>query len=104
MKRPKKYNVDSKIRSALRRIWLYSPQRREALAGAKLRGMPLYACAKCKKHFIKQQVHVDHIEACGPSCIGNYDDFITKLFHGKLQVLCVLCHKVKSGVDLKTML
>lgn len=93
------YNVESKIRSALRKIWLFSPQRREALADARLRGLPLYKCAGCRKPFIKEQVHVDHVEACGKSHMGNFDVFIDRLFNGKLQILCAPCHDIKTKVD-----
>lgn len=99
----RKYNVESKIRSALRKIWLYSPQRKEALNKAKVRGMPLYICAHCKKTRLKEQVHVDHILACGVSAMGNFDVFISRLFEGELQVLCVDCHEVKSKLDKKAM-
>jgi hypothetical protein len=103
VRKPKKFNVESKIRSALRKIWLYSPQRREALSRAKIGGLPLWLCHTCKGSFVKEQVHVDHILACGPSKIGQFDVFIDRLFNGKLQVLCVFCHDDKSKKDNKLM-
>lgn len=103
MKRKKKYNVESKIRSALRKVWMYSPERKEALNQAKVRGLPLYVCAGCKRSCVKQQVHVDHVIACGESSMGNFDIFIHRLFQGRLQVLCVTCHEDKSRLDRKAM-
>ncbi len=92
MRKPKKFNVESKIRSALRKIWLYSPQRRETLNRAKIKGLPLWLCHTCKGSFVKEQVHVHHKITCGKSGMGNFDNFIDKLFNGKLEVLCVFCH------------
>lgn len=82
---------------------MYSPERKEALRKAQVRGLKLWVCASCKKPHIKEQVHVDHVEACGESSIGNFDTFIRRLFQGELQILCTSCHGAKSKLDKKFM-
>lgn len=114
----KKFNLRGRIICALRRIWLYSPLRREAKARAKAK--KLYKCAGCKKHFAK--VHVDHIKPVvdidGFPLVTVYDDdvipddvevdhwsiYINRLFCtiDNLQCLCDECHKRKTDNERKS--
>ena len=97
MRKPKTYNQWSKIRSALRKVWLYSPQRREALAAAKLGKDPLYLCCVCQKVHPKYAIEVDHIVPCGKlTGIDNISEFAFRLFEGHLQVMCRPCHALKT--------
>ena len=93
----KTWNQWSKIRSALRKVWLYSPQRREALIAAKMEKDPFYICYLCKKIYPKYAIDVDHVEPCGS--LLNYLDletFARRLFAGELQVVCKPCHALKT--------
>ena len=83
------------IRSQLRRLWLYSDQRKACLTAARVsRGK--YRCAKCNELFGPKEVQVDHIIEIGK--LISWDDWITKLFCdvSNLQVLCKSCHLAKT--------
>lgn len=93
MKKPKR-TTPSKIKSALRREWLRSPERAEALKRDK------YTCQGCgKKKSVKkgfeQKVEVHHFDEID---WGNLIDYLKNhLFvePKKLATLCPECHKRK---------
>jgi len=99
----KKYNLDKRFISFLRREWwFYCEARKEALNKAKcielISGASMWQCAKCKKRFVK--VYVDHIKP-----IGRPKDEKRRLDWNKLrdliwftshQVLCKKCHNKKT--------
>lgn len=97
----KKFNLKSLIIAKLRRLWLFSPLRREALKGASKVGKngTTYKCALTKKYFTKEMVTVDHIEPVVPvSGWDGWDGYINRLFcplEG-LQVLSKAAHEVKT--------
>lgn len=94
MRKAKNWNQWSKIRSALRKVWMYSPQRRMALASRKT-GDNLYLCELCipPKLHPKYAVEVDHITPCGTlKGLGDVKQFVDYLFHGELRVICKPCH------------
>lgn len=91
--------VHSKIRSVLRRLWLYSEPRREALRLAKHPGRGNgYACAICLGTTKKPEV--DHVCAVGATPGSKntngatWDQFIERLFcpASGLRILCGDCH------------
>ncbi len=91
--------LHSAIRSVLRRLWLYSEPRREALRLAKHPGRGNgYACAMCQGTTKKPEV--DHRIACGPTPGSKnangatWDGFIERLFCSAtgLRILCAECH------------
>lgn len=102
--RPKTFNLASRIRSALRKIWLYSPQRKEALEAAYTRTMgktKYRRCSECLGEFPTKDVAVDHIIPCGtmPGTRNarpedTLDAFVERLFCPSvgLRVLCTECH------------
>lgn len=94
----KKYNRTGLIIASLRKIWLFSPERREAKKKAK-RGKS-YLCACCKDTYLK--VSVDHIDPVGT--FVSWDAFINRLFCPieNLQVLCKECHDAKSQSERDT--
>lgn len=107
-KKPKKLGPPwSKIRSDLRKRWLWSPERRQALLGARVTGTSrpfLYVCNQCRGLFRESAIDIDHKIPCGKlkeDPLG----FITRLFCNPqtgLQALCKnKCHKEKSGEDRK---
>ena len=83
----------SRIKSALRKLWLQSRERAEAMKREK------YTCQKCNKKQSKakgkeQKIEVHHLEG-----IGNWDKVITLIqseilcSSDKLEVLCPECHR-----------
>lgn len=64
-----------------------------------------YKCNKCKKDYPAKAVQVDHIKPVVDIKTGftTWDDFIERLYCGKdnLQVLCKLCHDVKTKKEKK---
>ena len=85
-----------RVRSALRRLWLYSRERNAAIQEAH------YTCKKCgikqsKKKGFEVKVEVHHKEG-----IGNWEKVINIIFEellcsvDKLEVLCKECHKKET--------
>jgi len=88
-----KTTTDGKIRSALRRLWLRSRERSEALKKAQ------YSCHDCgvkqsRKKGHEQKVEVHHIDG-----ILNWQEIIKNirknLLNDNLEVLCPECHSKK---------
>lgn len=83
------------IVSCLRRLWLWSVERQQALqAGRISRGK--YACAECHKLFSAKSIQVDHKNPMGK--FMDWDIYINKLFcrPDQLQLLCKPCHAIKT--------
>lgn len=101
--------LKTRLRSAIRKEWLYSDLRRVALARARVsRGV--YKCAGCGKLFGPRQVDVDHKKQCTPK--GITPEERPKEFWGSLienmhycgpdglDVLCKEdCHKAKTKAE-----
>jgi hypothetical protein len=95
------------LRAAIRGVWLWGEQRKEALARAKVRGVAKgYLCEWCRTLTLKAQV--DHIVPCGAppgsksaAADATWDDYMSRMFidAGGLQVLCPTCHRVKTNND-----
>ncbi len=109
MKKKKKYNPYPLIRNALRKLWLQSPMRKEAVDRATIRetvlkkdGTPAkrkrivgYACEKCGKRLEKKELNVHHIQGTTTNIFEmKFDDYIQILFcpSSELMVLCKACH------------
>lgn len=101
------YNVASR---AVRKAFCYWPGRKQCLEEAKRphtgtnkRQKWEYLCNVCGGWFKKDDVQVDHIEPVGAfSHPNHHKPFITKMFFGKLQVLCKACHVLKCNEEKKT--
>lgn len=103
----KSFNYRPLIRSAARKIWMWSPMRREAIANARLPGYRFnhVGCAKCgvaMRESVKPPLFaVDHIvPASEPSAaIHNWNNFFERLFvpSTENQVLCYPCHDSKTA-------
>ena len=104
--------LKSRIVSALRKIWLHSEMRQEALRASRIeRGV--YRCGLCGKKMpatLKtangtiRKVAVDHKTRVVPETgWDSWDGFIERLFceQSKLQVLCFECHHEKSTRERK---
>lgn len=101
-RRKRTYNRHRLLIATWRKAWLYSPERREALEGAKT-GPDDYTCASCGKTFHRKEIAVDHIEPV--IAVGGFVDWNTyhdRLFvpPDRLQVLCKeTCHREKSKAE-----
>lgn len=89
------------FRSAIRKIWLFSAIRREALKRAKI-APGRYQCAHCKESFKSTEIEVNHKgDGCGS--LREFEDFspfISRMFSEDLdglEVLCKPCHLVISN-------
>lgn len=92
----------AKIRSALRKLWLWSATRREAKSNARVqRG--LYQCAECG--LLASDVEIDHIVPVGATPgsknsadADTWDSFMHKLFCDVdgLRAVCKHCHNRKT--------
>ena len=99
----KTYNWDTKIASALRKIWRFSPERHAALAAARAPELPSHVvCALCNEVIDKRTAAVDHVEPVVPLAgFVSWDDFILRLKSTNLRVLCTHCHKVITNEQSK---
>lgn len=86
-------------------MWSWWEPRKLARLNAEVRP-GRYLCAGCKQDFDKKQIQVDHIEAIGPQPPAQtWDVYLDRKFVPveKLQVLCLVCHKGKTKVDVRKM-
>ncbi|HWA29155.1 MAG TPA: HNH endonuclease signature motif containing protein [Lacunisphaera sp.] len=91
------------IVSALRKVWMNSPTRKQVKARRKVVGMDAYLCEQCKRP--AKKVEVDHVVPVGsPNGPDGWDGFMRRLFCSAdgLRVLCLKCHAAKSRVDAAT--
>ncbi len=101
-KKPRKkktYNLRSRLTSAIRRVWLWSPMRREVLKAAKDNGNK---CAICKKYH--EKLEVDHVKPTVKlsGWDGDWTFYIDTMFNGEMMALCSNCHKAKTAVQRET--
>jgi 5-methylcytosine-specific restriction endonuclease McrA len=91
-----------RIMSALRRIWLYSENRKEAIK-RDVTSDGYRRCNKCRA--LTEDYAVDHDPSVVPT-IGwdSWDGVITRMFcdSDKLQILCHPCHSRKSSGEANT--
>jgi len=93
MKKRKERTPSSKIRSALRKLWLQSRERAAALKRAN------YSCEICGKKQSKKRGKEQKIEVHHKEGIGNWDKVIQTIREEilcepeKLICLCPECHK-----------
>lgn len=112
MSKKKKYNPYGLITSALRKLWLQSPMRREAMRRVALTERPTnkdgslskrlvilgYVCEGCHEVHTKSGVQVHHKNPVVPN--GNmfemkFNEVVERMFCSseELVVLCKDCHK-----------
>jgi len=100
-----KRNINSEIRSALRRVWLYSELRKLAMGKARVsRGV--YRCNACKKLFGPKMMDYDHVIKCTPHdgirVPEDWGIFIKNLLFCGLEGIvgmCKPCHQVKTNLE-----
>ncbi len=89
----KEWTPDAYLKSAFRKIWRWSPQRRECLKGT--------SCVSCRREIPKEIKRADHISPVVDPKYGfvGWDEYYRRMFYGKLQLLCDTCHKVKTKAE-----
>ena len=87
-KTEKIWSPDSYIKSYLRKIWRWSPTRKDCLKAS--------SCASCKKR--SSDLYADHIDPVVNPNTGfiDWNTYIDRMFNGKLQALCEGCHAAKT--------
>lgn len=92
LKKKKEWSPDAYIKSHLRKIWRWSPQRRLCLKAKQ--------CCKCRS---RGKLFADHISPVVGTREGftDWNTYIFRLFTGELQPLCETCHKEKSKTEAK---
>ena len=92
------------IFGALRKVWRWSPERREVLNAAKI-GTDKYKCLECATVSKRKFVHVDHVFPVVDPLKGfeGFDTYISRLYCDKegLQILCSSCHSAKTKAENK---
>lgn len=102
-KKKKPVSTKTRLRSAIRKIWMYSSIRRDALAVARIeRGK--YKCSKCSKICGPKEIEIDHITPAthpdGLDTEAQWGYFIWNLLFitvDKLEALCEPCHLEKTN-------
>ena len=107
MKKPKRIKVEkidgknpqdeAKIRSAIRKVWMWSYPRKLAKERCKNED-GFFVCELC--HKVVPTIHIDHITPVGLVDEG----FIDRLYcpSNQLQSLCKKCHDTKTRLERKS--
>lgn len=97
-KSPKPYNWHTKLVSAVRKVWKYSPTRTSVLADAKDPDNPSHViCAKCYKSTHKKLATVEHLNPVVPvTGFDSWDAYIQRMQSDQLAVYCEACAKAKT--------
>lgn len=98
-KKAKTWTLKSKLIPAIRKIWFYSPLRREVLTNAKVGDK--FRCNQCDELF--EKVQIDHINPIVSLQEGfeDWNSYIGSTFCdiANLQALCEQCHQTKSMIE-----
>lgn len=100
MKTKKRIPDTTRLRSAIRKVWLWSDVHKNAKARARVaRGV--YQCEGCQELTGAQDVHVDHIEPFTPiegfNSLRDWGPGLERMFDlDNHQVLCKPCHSEKT--------
>lgn len=97
MAKKKVWNLDQKLKTAIRKVWAFSPHRRECLRLAYNKETDDWTCAICNRR--TERASADHIVAVGLA--KDWNEFIQMMFFGELQCACKHCHNRKSKLDVK---
>src|ERR1043166_6790375 len=87
----KEWSPNGYIKSHLRKIWRWSSRRRECLKAER--------CAICNMR--TKRLYADHITPVVSTSEGfkDWNDYIERLFNGRLQALCSKCHSKKTKIE-----
>ncbi len=95
-KRPK-YNLGTRLRSALRDVWRRSPAP-QALLKEKRVAPNTWLCSACGGRFNRKEIRIDHIEpVVAVTGFVDWNTYVERMFCGTggLQLMCLRCHDVK---------
>lgn len=98
-KKKKKFSYKGKIMSAARRIWLYSPMRKQAINRNKTAD-GFHRCEICKQ--LTEEIAIDHDPSVVPlDGWDSWDNVLERLFcsEDKLFKLCHKCHSKKTALE-----
>lgn len=107
-KKPKVFNLERQIVVALRKIFRYSPQRKQCIQSAKI-GKNNFKCPLCKKEGLRQiYIQADHTDPVGKEprwndeearWVPSWDCYILRMICpvSNLQALCLDCHEAKTN-------
>ncbi len=90
----------TRLRSAIRRVWSWSEVHKSTKAAARIeRG--IYRCNLCKNEFGPTDIRVDHIDPFTPlegfKTLTDWGPALVRMFDpNNHQVLCILCHSLKT--------
>lgn len=113
-KKKKPFNLNTKITSAIRKIWRTCPVRLEAIKLARdpnkpktCRGEYYLICAWCKDSVNEKLMSVDHkvpVVAADSSVDKDWNEVVKKTFYPDggvdgLQILCSPCHDEKTKAE-----
>lgn len=92
MKRKNKFNLNTRVKEALRKVWLRSPMRYEAIKEAKVEPGQ-YRCWICQEIFKARELQVDHLDEPGEFYGKDWHKYIEVMFYGRMKATCKACHK-----------
>lgn len=90
------------FRSAIRKIWMFSAIRREAIKRSKV-ATNQYICAHCNERFRSNEIEVNHKFSAGS--LREFEDFtpfVSAMFQENidmLEVLCKPCHQIQTNFN-----
>jgi hypothetical protein len=98
---PKPYNWHTKLVSAVRKVWRYSPTRLAAIQNAKDPENPKHViCAKCFTSVHQKLATVEHLECVVPvTGFDSWDFYIQRMQSDALAVYCEACAKEKTKAE-----
>src|ERR1700677_1052455 len=89
--------LQAKIIEHLRRIGYLNVTYKDAMQSAH-RERGEWECCNCKGLFSRKELHGDHITSVVPlDGFDGWNGYISRLFEGQIQPLCVQCHASKSA-------
>ena len=96
MKKKIKHTTRAKVKSALRLLWLRSPERLQVLQADK------YTCQNCGKKQSKAKgreidVEVHHVE--GIDWVDMVDNILFWIFQSEQITFCKDCHKERTKIE-----
>lgn len=91
--------LHTRLRAALRMLWLRSPERAAAVRAGRV-GRGQYRCSRCEALVGPKGFQIDHDPACGGlRSLDDVERFTRTLFLGRQVVMCRECHAIKTKED-----
>ena len=84
--------IKGTIIAALRKVWLMSSNRSDALKKARIR-RGVYKCNICHEEFKQKELQVHHVIPITQMEKWDWNIYINRLFDGEQIAICKKCHK-----------